>query len=170
MFKYQATRGDINGRQLAHEQKREATQSDFRTGIERPYKSRPDAEKRLQISDRQLKRIIARYKQLDDAGLMHKSRGKSSTQAYPATKKQQVISLYKEKYLGFGPTFASEKLLEDDELTVNAETLRLWLKEAGLWETHRKRKQHRSRRARRAQFGATQVVDYRCRHSDVHLC
>ena len=104
------------------------------------FMSRKDARKRLQIGSRQLKRIIVKYRTLGDAGLVHQSRGKPSGRAYPPVKKARALSLYKEKYLDFGPTFAAEKLHEEDKLDVHPETLRLWLKAAGLWQPHRKRK------------------------------
>jgi transposase len=122
--------------------------------------TRKDVCKRLNnISIRQLKRIISRYKRYGDKGLIHQSRGKRSTNAFPQEKKEKALALYKEKYLNFGPTFASEKLLEEDGLEVNTETLRLWLKAAGLWLPARKRKQHRKRRARRARFGELLQLD-----------
>ena len=69
------------------------------------------------------------------------------------------MQIYREKYLDFGPTLASEKLLEDDGLTVHHETLRLWLKADGLWQARRVRKAHRKRRERRARFGELLQLD-----------
>lgn len=120
---------------------------------------RRDARKRLNISNRQLKRIFKRYKKLGDIGLVHQGRGKPSGRAYAGEKKARILALYEEKYSDFGPTFASEKLLEDDQLTVKAETLRLWLKAAGLWQPHRKRKAYHARRARRPRFGELLQLD-----------
>src|SRR3989338_9219316 len=95
--------------------------------------NKKDARKRLQISDRQLRRLIAKYKQEGDLALVHKSRGKRSTYACPEEKKSKILQIYREKYVDFGPTLASEKLAEDDQLIINHETLRLWLKADGLW-------------------------------------
>lgn len=121
--------------------------------------SKKDARKRLQISDRQLRRLIAKYKQEGDSALVHKSRGKPSTRAYPDAKKAKILQIYREKYIDFGPTFASEKLLEDDQLEVHKETLRLWLKADGLWLPRRDRKTHRKQRARRSRFGELLQLD-----------
>ena len=118
-----------------------------------------DAIKRLQVSERQYKRILTRYKEEGDRGLIHKHCGQPSGYRYPPTKKEAILKCYEEKYNGFGPTFAAEKLAELDELTVHPETLRLWLKAAGLWHSHRKRKQHRSRRTRRSRFGELLQLD-----------
>jgi len=121
--------------------------------------SKKDARKRLHISARQLRRLIAKYKQEGDVALVHKSRGKRSTRAYPDEIKSKVLGIYREKYVDFGPTLASEKLAEDDQLTVHCETLRLWLKADGLWLPRRIRKTHRKQRARRARFGELLQLD-----------
>lgn len=125
----------------------------------RGHCSRSEASRRLSVSERQLKRIIARYRAFGDLGLIHKSRGKRSSRLTPLDKKEKIISLYKEKYLYFGPTFASEKLEEDDGMRVHPETLRLWLKAEGLWGRHRKRKPYRQRRPRRSRFGELLQLD-----------
>lgn len=125
----------------------------------RGHCSRSEASRRLSVSERQLKRIIARYKAFGDLGLIHKSRGKRSNRITPPDKKKKILSLYREKYLDFGPTFASEKLEEDDGIKVHPETLRLWLKAEGLWIRHRKRKPYRQRRPRRLRFGELLQLD-----------
>jgi transposase len=118
-----------------------------------------DASKRLYLSYRQTKRVYKRYLEEGDVGLMHKSRGQSSSQAYPTEMKKTVLALYEEKYWDFGPTLAAEKLLEDDNQKLHAETLRLWLKEAGIWQPKRQRKAYRTRRARRSRFGELLQLD-----------
>ncbi len=118
-----------------------------------------DAAKRLYLSYRQLKRVYQKYLKEGAEGLVHKSRGKASTNAYPLAMKELVLSLYKEKYWDFGPTLAAEKLLEDDNQKLHAETLRLWLKEAGIWQPKRQRKAYRTRRMRRSKFGELLQLD-----------
>jgi transposase len=121
--------------------------------------SRLDGSKRLNLSIRQLRRVLKNYKEAGDAGLVHKSRGNRSTRAYCEEKKQELLSKYNEKYKDFGPTLASEKLLEEDKIPVNRETLRLWLKAAGLWAPRRMRRVHRTHRERRARFGELLQLD-----------
>lgn len=118
-----------------------------------------DASKRLSLSYRQTKRRYQDYLKHGDAGLIHKNRGKTSAHAKPPAMKQSVLALYEEKYWDFGPTLAAEKLHEEDGYKLHAETLRLWLKEAGIWKSRRKRKAHRTRRARRARFGELLQLD-----------
>ena len=121
--------------------------------------TRLDASKRLYLSYRQTKRAYQRYLKEGDAGLIHRSRGKASHRAYSVEMKKTALALYEEKYWDFGPTLASEKLLEEDNLKLHAETLRTWLKAAGLWLPKRQRKAHRSRRTRRSRFGELLQMD-----------
>lgn len=121
--------------------------------------SQKDAAKRLFLSYRQLKRVYQRYLKEGEEGLIHKSRGRASTNAYPLEMKKLVLSLYEEKYWDFGPTLAAEKLLEEDNHKLHAETLRLWLKAANIWQPKRQRKAYRTRRARRSRFGELLQLD-----------
>lgn len=95
-----------------------------------------DAAEILDLTDRQIRRIAARIELEGDAGVIHKLRGKSSNRALPG--KNRVLRLFKAKYPDFGPTLASEKLLERDNIKVNDETLRLWLIKEGV--PYKKRK------------------------------
>ena len=81
-----------------------------------------EASRRLGLSYRQTKRIYRSYLMYGDEGLIHKSRGKPSSRAYTKEMKQAILSLYKQKYLDFGPTLASEKLEEEDGYKLHAET------------------------------------------------
>src|SRR3990167_10504946 len=118
-----------------------------------------EAAKRLTISYRQVKRIWRRYKKEKDRGLQHKNRGKNPPNTISAQVKQQILGVYQKKYIDFGPTFSAEKLLMDDHLQVNPETLRLWLKSEGLWHRRRKHKVYRERRERRPGFGDLLQID-----------
>jgi transposase len=121
--------------------------------------SQKDASKRLGLSYRQIRRSYQRYLKDGEQGLIHRNRGKLSHHAFSPVIKKSVIALFKEKYWDFGPTLAAEKLEEDDTIKLSAETLRTWLKLEGLWLPKRKRKAHRSRRARRSRFGELLQMD-----------
>jgi hypothetical protein len=45
------------------------------------------------------------------------------------------VTLVRENYIDFGPTFAAEKLAEDHGLKVSRETLRKWMQDAGMNQT-----------------------------------
>jgi len=109
------------------------------------------------LSYRQAIRLYQRYIDQGDDGLVHKARGQISNYRHPD--RERAVTLYKEKYEGFGPTLASEKLVEDDNLIVDHDTLRRWLLEENLWHRQRKRLPYRQRRECRAQFGELVQMD-----------
>jgi hypothetical protein len=115
-----------------------------------------EASLRLKQSYRQTRRRYQRYCREGDLGLIHKSRGKKSSQGLNF--KQEVLKYYQSHYEGFGPTLATEKFAELG-YQFSHETLRLWLKEAGLWAHARCRKPYRQRRERRQQFGELLQLD-----------
>lgn len=118
-----------------------------------------DAAVILNLSYRQVRRIYRRYKASGDVGLLHQSRGRLSNRRINDKVKGEILSLYQSKYHDFGAVFAAEKLAENG-FTVDHETLRRWLIDAGLWQRRRKRSsQHRSWRERRAHFGELVQLD-----------
>ena len=90
-----------------------------------------EAAEILLLSSRQIGRIVKRIKIEGDKGIIHKSRGKPSNRRIPAKIRDRVIKLYRTQYQDFGPTLASEKLLERDRIEISDETLRRWLIEKG---------------------------------------
>ena len=123
-----------------------------------------DAARLMRVSYRQAKRLWKRYREDGAGGLKHRSVGRESNRASPLKFRQQVLDLVREKYSGgvgerFGPTLAAEHLGTEDHLEVNAETLRLWMLQAGLWSRERKRRKHRRRRERKEHFGELVQMD-----------
>ena len=59
-------------------------------------------------------RLIKKYKSEGLKGLVHKSRGRISNHKMPLEQEAKVIKIVREKYYDFGPTFASEKLEEEE--------------------------------------------------------
>lgn len=112
----------------------------------------------LKKSFRQAGRIFQRYLQEGDSGLLHKGRGKSSNRSYPEEFRQECLETYALRMSGFGPTFAADKFSEIG-IEVNHETLRIWLKEAGLWAPARKRGPHRQWREPKKHFGEMIQMD-----------
>ena len=97
-----------------------------------------EAAEFLDLSPRQVRRIIRRVRGEGSKGVIHRLRGQSGSHHLPEDLKARVLSLYREHYPDFGPTLASEKLKERNKVSVNDETLRRWLIQAGL----RKRRRH----------------------------
>lgn len=123
-----------------------------------------DAVRLLKVSYRQAKRLWRRYREEGAAGLKHRSAGRASHRAYEEKFRRRVLRLVQEKYGGgvgerFGPTLAAEHLGSEDGLQLDAETLRRWMLDAGLWSRERKRKKHRRRRERKEHFGELVQLD-----------
>jgi transposase len=118
-----------------------------------------EAAELLGLSYRQSKRIWARYRSGGAKALQHGNCGRMSNRAYGAEFRAAVLKQVEARYEDFGPTLACEHLASDDGLAVHAETLRRWLKEAGLWQRQRRRKPYRQRREAKAHFGELVQLD-----------
>src|SRR5438128_8118096 len=118
-----------------------------------------EASELVELSYRQAKRIWARYRVGGGKALQHGNCGRRSNRAYPRKLRAAVLEQVKARYEDFGPTLAAEHLASDDGLEVHAETLRRWLREAGLWQRQRRRKPYRQRRERKAHFGELVQLD-----------
>ena len=118
-----------------------------------------EAAELLGLSYRQAKRIWARYRAGGAKALQHGNCGRVSNRAYTAKFRAAVLQQVQARYEDFGPTLAAEHLASDDGLEVQAETLRRWRKEAGLWQRQRRRKPYRQRREAKAHFGELVQLD-----------
>src|SRR4030043_549635 len=107
----------------------------------------------LSLSPRQIRRMVKRIRIEGERGIVHKSRGKPSNRRIPDKMRDRVIRLYRTQYQDFGPTLASEKLLERDGVGISDETLRRWLIETGDWKKTRKHRGHRGGREGKPHYG-----------------
>jgi len=55
-----------------------------------------------------------RYQDEDDAGLVHRLRGRPSARRIADANRRAILDLYETHYDGFGPTLAAEKLAQRD--------------------------------------------------------
>ena len=113
-----------------------------------------DGAEALGISDRQMYRVLARYRADGDAGLVHKLRGRTSNKALPPEAQQKAVRLYREQYDDYGPTLFVEKLDAYHGLTVSRQTATRWLINASLWSGSRKKRPHRKKRMPREAIGS----------------
>ena len=123
-----------------------------------------DAAVLMGVGYRQGKRLWKRYREEGAKGLKHRSAGRRSNRAYAQEFRLRVLGRVREKYGGpvgerFGPTLAAEHLAGEDGQEVDAETLRRWMLEEGLWSRERRRRQHRRRRERKEHFGEMVQMD-----------
>lgn len=121
--------------------------------------SQTEAASLIDLSDRQIRRMIKRIRKEGDAGICHRSRGTTSNHRIPKRIKEKTLKLFREQYKDFNLVHATEKLYEVHGITINDETLRLWLNEAEIPYKKRKVKKHRQRRERRAHFGELVQID-----------
>lgn len=113
-----------------------------------------EASKILSVSERQVKRLKASVRKIGEAAVIHKLKGRVSNNFSGVSFKANVLGLIKERYSDFGPSFASEKLSEIENINVRPETLRLWMTEADIWKPHKKKKgKYFSFRERKDYFG-----------------
>ena len=118
-----------------------------------------EAAEMMRVSYRQARRILRRYQQEGDAGLVHQGRGRKSNRRRPDNERKRAIALYNKRYVGFGPLLASEHLATDHGIVVDHETLRQWLLVAGVWKSRRRREVHRAARERRPRRGDLVQID-----------
>ena len=81
------------------------------------------AASQLDLSIRQVKRLVQSYRAFGVAGLQSKQRGKHPNNAISDTIREQALSLIKKHYEDFSPTFAHEKLTEQHGFVFSVETL-----------------------------------------------
>jgi transposase len=111
------------------------------------------------VTRRQAHRLALRFADDGAAGLRHQARGRPSNRLLGPHVRQMAIAYVSEKYRDFGPTFASQMLLERHGLTVSRETLRKWMTTEGLWLSRKQRRQFHQPRVRREHFGELVQID-----------
>lgn len=109
------------------------------------------AAERLGLSDRQLRRLVHRYREDGPAGLTSRRRGRPSNHQLPSHLADTAFTLIRDRYADFGPTLAAEKLAELHGIVLAKETVRRLMMATGLWVPRKQRPpkiyQPRNRRA-----------------------
>lgn len=91
------------------------------------------AAQRLQITPRQVLRLLKRFAEGGASAMAARHRGKPSNNQLDAGLAKTALQLVREHYIGFGPTLACEQLQERHKLILSKETLRQLMIGAGLW-------------------------------------
>lgn len=94
---------------------------------------RRDAASQLNLTERQIQRLVNQYRELGLSGLVHAQRGKQGNHCFPGAFKLRVMELLHQNYSDFGSTLATEKLHEKHNIIVSVETIRKWMIADGLW-------------------------------------
>jgi len=130
----------------------------IRKAIDKRIKQREAAEV-LELSQRQIRRLVKRVREESDKGIIHRLRGTKSHRAIAERIKSKALSLCRGIYAGFNPTFASEKLFERNKIKIGRETLRQWFIAENIPYEKRKARPHRRWRPRKAYCGEMIQMD-----------
>ena len=113
----------------------------------------------LGLSRRQVHRLMRKFQADGPAAIRHKARGRVSNNRIDPAVREFAVTLVRENYIDFGPTFAAEKLHEDHGLKVSRETLRKWMQDAGIWLSRKQRRTFHQPRLRRECYGELIQID-----------
>jgi transposase len=117
--------------------------------------SQRKAAEKMGVTDRWVRKLLARMEKQGDGVVIHALRGKTSNRRISEKTQQRVMEFLKQPdWYDFGPTFASEQLAKRHDIQVSKETVRGWMIKGGLWESHsRKLKEAHPWRPRRSCYG-----------------
>ena len=119
-----------------------------------------DGARELDITPRQMKRIVRRYTEKGAQGLLSLKKGKPSSNRVSNVLRKKALKIIHKRYWDYGPTLAAEKLREKHGLELSKETLRKLMIQDGLWKgKRRKEKTQHPRRTRRSRLGEMIQID-----------
>ena len=114
----------------------------------------------LELSVRQLRRLVERYRTAGAAAVIHGNRGRCPVNRVDEASRAQIVALATTTYAGFNPVHLAETLAEEVGLVLSARTVRRILVSAGVPRVHTRRpRKHRSRRERMPRAGMLLQVD-----------
>ena len=112
------------------------------------------------MSERHFRRLIRKYKLNGPAGVSSGHRNKPSNNRMVPEKRKVIVDVLEAEYKDFGPTLASEKLLERNGVKVSKETVRKIMITEGLHKLKiRKEEKVRQMRERRKHRGELVQID-----------
>src|ERR1700682_3882009 len=114
------------------------------------------AAQRMKVTDRQVRRLLLRWRREGDRAVIHRLRGPASKRKFAVSFQRKVLARVGQRYADFGPTLAAEHLAQEG-FAVSRETLRKWMTQAALWRPRSQRVKTihvwRGRRAALREFG-----------------
>ena len=114
-----------------------------------------EAAEELEVSVRQVQRLLDALKERGDKAVIHRLRGGPSNRKIDESIEREAMRiLLLPVYQGFGPTLAAEYLRNQHGIEASKETVRQWMIRAKLWRGKKaKVKQVHTWRPRRSRFG-----------------
>ena len=113
----------------------------------------------LELSERQIRRLVKRVRLKGMRGLVHGNRGRPSPRKMRAEEVERIASIIAERYRDFTPLHAAEKLWERHKVRVSREKVRQVMMAKGLWKRRRRRKEDHVWRERKPHVGEMVQLD-----------
>lgn len=125
-------------------------------------KSQEEVSEELELSVRQVRRLVRKAKMEGVKGLVHGLKGKPGNRRMPEEIKNQVLKIWESKYRSARLNFShfTEKLNEVEGVKIGREKVREILRAKGVADrVPKKGRKHRRWRERKAQFGELLQLD-----------
>ena len=114
----------------------------------------------LGISLRQVRRLVAAFREQGAVGLVHGNRGREPVNKLPAGMRERIIVLAREQYADYNDSHFAEKLAEQHGMIVSRSTVRRLRRSIGQSSPRKcRRPRHRKRRERYCQTGMVLQLD-----------
>ena len=108
-----------------------------------------EAGELLGMSERQFRRYRDRYEEAGEEGLRDRRLGKISTRRVPAEAIEEMLELYRHRYLGWNVKHFHEHLVRDHHFSWGYTFIKTQLHAAGLVDRAKRRGAHRRKRERK---------------------
>ena len=115
--------------------------------------SQAEAAEILGMSERTFRRWRERYDEQGLEGLLDRRLGKASARRVPIDQVSRVLTLYRERYIGFTAKHFHDKLCRHHGFALSYSWTKLRLQDAGLIKKAPRRSAHRKKRPRRPLAG-----------------
>src|ERR1700743_1910892 len=102
--------------------------------VEQGHLKQKQGAEQLGLSERGFRKLLRRYRQKKDAGVVHGLRGRRAKRRLLQKTARRVLQAVRKHYRDFGPTLAAEYLEQDLGIQLSRETLRQLLIREGLWK------------------------------------
>jgi transposase len=120
-----------------------------------------EAAERLGLSVRQVRRLKRKVEELGVEGIAHGLTGSSSHRKLDAKREKKVLVFLKKKdHHDFGPTFAMEKLEEQENIILDVGTIRRIMIDADLWQPKQRRSKQSHRQWREPMPRYGELIQY----------
>ena len=118
------------------------------------------ASELLGLSLRQVRRLVAKYRQQGAPGIVHGNRGRTPSNQITEEVRKQILQLAEKQYRDYNDCHFTEELVEKYGLQVSRASVRRIRRQANLRSPRKRRAPlHRSRRERQAQVGMLLQTD-----------